>query len=339
MPKTWMVRAQRGGRLVDRFQEEAIVSIGWGDLGSLEKLDSREAVAARVAQQWPNWHPQKVRMIAGQLYRFCHEIQLGDRIVTYAPSRRIYLIGSIVGEYRFDPNAEEGSANLRNVTWDGEVSRDLLSVATKNSLGAISTLFLLPERAAADLERALAKPETASEPEAVDMTIPQASPADEEEEEELFKDIQARAIEFIKDQVMRLDWEEMQELVAGLLRAMGYKTRVSPAGADRGKDIVASPDGLGFEAPRIVIEVKHRGQAMGAPEIRSFLGGRHSDDKGLYVSTGGFTKDAQYEAERANIPLTLMGIDELVETLLDHYENLDIETKQILPLKRLYWPA
>ena len=339
MAKTWMVRAQRGGRLVDRFQEESIVSIGWGDLGSLEKLDSREAVAARVAQQWPNWHPQKVRMIAGQLYRFCHEIQLGDRIVTYAPSRRIYLIGSIVGEYRFDPNAEEGSANLRNVAWDGEVSRDLLSVATKNSLGAISTLFLLPERAAADLERALAKPQTVSEPEALDMTVPQDSAADEAEEEELFKDIQARAIEFIKDQVMRLDWEEMQELVAGLLRAMGYKTRVSPAGADRGKDIVASPDGLGFESPRIVVEVKHRGQAMGAPEVRSFLGGRHSDDKGLYVSTGGFTKDAQYEAERANIPLTLMGIDELVETLLDHYESLDIETKQILPLKRLYWPA
>jgi predicted Mrr-cat superfamily restriction endonuclease len=44
----------------------------------------------------------------------------------------------------------------------------------------------------------------------------------------------------------------MQELVAGILRAMGYKTLVSPAGADRGKDIIASPDGFGFEPPRIV---------------------------------------------------------------------------------------
>ena len=37
-------------------------------------------------------------------------------------------------------------------------------------------------------------------------------------------------------------------------------------------------------------------QAMGAQEIRSFLCGRHPGDKGLYVSTGGFSKDAHYEA-------------------------------------------
>jgi restriction system protein len=69
---------------------------------------------------------------------------------------------------------------------------------------------------------------------------------------------------------------------------------------------------------------------MGSGEIRSFLGGRHTDDKGLYVSTGGFTKDAYYEAERANIPVTLMNIDDLVEALTEHYENLDVETKQVL---------
>ena len=33
-----------------------------------------------------------------------------------------------------------------------------------------------------------------------------------------------------------------------------------------------------------------------------------------------------------------MNIDDLVEALTEHYENLDIETKQLLPLKRLYWP-
>ena len=97
----------------------------------------------------------------------------------------------------------------------------------------------------------------------------------------------------------------MQELVAGILRAMGYKTLISSKGADRGKDIIASPDGFGFEHPRIVVEVKHRAGQMGSEKIRSFTGGRHKDDRGLYVSTGGFSKDAKYEAERANIPIML----------------------------------
>jgi restriction endonuclease Mrr len=114
---------------------------------------------------------------------------------------------------------------------------------------------------------------------------------EEDSEDAITEDVQSRALEFVKDRAAKLDWEQMQRLVAGLLRAMGYKTRVSPAGPDRGKDIIASPDGLGFESPRIVVEVKHRQGAMGSQEIRSFLGGRHKDDKGIYVSTGGFTKD------------------------------------------------
>lgn len=152
------------------------------------------------------------------------------------------------------------------------------------------------------------------------------------------REIIAQALEFIKDKISKLDWEEMQELVAGLLRAMGYKTLVSARGPDRGKDIVASPDGFGFESPRIVVEVKHRSGVMGSSAIRSFLGGRHQDDKGLYVSTGGFSKDAYYEAERAKIPLTLMSLDHLVQALLEYYEKLDLDTQQLVPLKKIYWP-
>lgn len=152
-------------------------------------------------------------------------------------------------------------------------------------------------------------------------------------------DIQSLALERIKDVVVRLDWDDMQELVAGILRAMGYKTQVSPAGADRGKDIVASPDGFGFEHPRIVVEVKHRAGKIDSPSIRSFLGGRHKDDRGLYVSTGGFTKDAHYEAERAQVPLTLWTIDTLVRALIEHYETADTETKRLVPLKRTYLPV
>lgn len=130
------------------------------------------------------------------------------------------------------------------------------------------------------------------------------------------KGVEEIAFERIKDQINRLDWSDMQDLVAGILRSMGYKTQVSPAGPDRGKDILASPDGFGFQQPRIVVEVKHREGRMGSAQIRSFLGGRHRDDRGLYVSTGGFSKDALYEADRATVPLTLWSLDELARTLI-----------------------
>ncbi|WP_257575512.1 restriction endonuclease [Vibrio parahaemolyticus] len=36
------------------------------------------------------------------------------------------------------------------------------------------------------------------------------------------------------------------------------------------------------------------------------MGGLRSDDRALYISTGGFTKEAKYEADRANVPVMLI---------------------------------
>ena len=121
---------------------------------------------------------------------------------------------------------------------------------------------------------------------------------------------------------------------------MGYKTRVAADGPDRGVDVFASPDGLGLQEPRIFVEVKHRKHTtIGAPDVRSFLGGRNQGDKCLYVSSGGFTKEAFYEAERSQIPLMLINLPQLREMLLDHYENLDSETRALVRLTKVYWPA
>jgi len=143
----------------------------------------------------------------------------------------------------------------------------------------------------------------------------------------------------LKDKIQKLDWEQIQDLVSGILRAMGYKTRVASPGPDRGTDIIASPDGSGLEQPRIRCEVKHREGSIGSPLLRSFIGGLRENDKGLYVSTGGFTREARYEAERSTVPVTLVDIDELVELLTQYYDNADSETKALIPLLKLYWPA
>ncbi len=78
---------------------------------------------------------------------------------------------------------------------------------------------------------------------------------------------------------------------------------------------------------------------MSSDELRSFLGGRRPGDRCLYVSTGGFTKDAKYEAHRSNVPLTLVNLPKLRELLVQHYERLDPPTRALVPLQMIYWPA
>ncbi|GKS83089.1 restriction endonuclease [Acidovorax sp. SUPP1855] len=329
----WMVRAGEGGFRFEDFQSQSLVTIGWHEMGDLNALRHRADFQKAAAAAYPNLSTGTLSSYAGQTFRFVREMKVGDNVVTYNPSERIYLLGTVAGDYAHAGTAQGDHPNRRLVQWRGTIARDGLSVAARASLGSISTLFQIPLEVGQELEKLVAQPAGTLASPAVPLDVTT------DEVGSQYKDIQNQALEFIKDRVSALDWAEMQELVAGLLRAMGYKTRVSPSGSDRGKDIVASRDGLGFEDPRIVVEVKHHKDAIGSPQIRSFLGGPHERDKGLYVSTGGFTKDARYEAERGRIPIALMDLDDLVKALLEHYEQADSQTQRLVPLRKLYWPA
>lgn len=78
---------------------------------------------------------------------------------------------------------------------------------------------------------------------------------------------------------------------------------------------------------------------MGAQQIRSFIGGLRATDRGLYVSTGGFTREARYEAARSNIPIRLLDLDSFVRLYVEIYDRADVDTRTLLPLVRIWWPA
>ncbi len=271
-----------------------------------------------------------MNITAGQLVKFRFEFKKGDYVVTYNPEKRRYLVGEIIGDYEYNTKLLD-YYHIRRVKWLGEISRDLLSTSTKNTLGAISTLFEIGEKARDEILKALKNEEES--PESIESA--------EEEMETIKEDIVSKAHEFIKDKILSLDWEELEELVAGLLRGMGYKTMITPKGPDRGRDIYASPDGLGLEDPRIIVEVKHRSDQVNAKEMRSFIGGLREGEKGLYVSTRGFSKDAKYEAERSKIPVTLVDLDTLAKLITQYYDNFDFdeEAKKLIPLVKIYWPV
>lgn len=325
----WMVRAGEGAAAISDFREKGVIAIGWSEIDWTKCLN-KEAIVTKLVITWPDLTAPQASAAASQIDRFLRGFKIEDRVITYDPSLRTYFLGMIKSEPQFKPGLVPELATVREVSWLGEVRRDLLSVSTRNSLGAIMALFKVPEESAQEID---AKAKSNAQETVIEAREEQQGVT------EALKDIQSRSVEFIKDRLSRLDWEQMQQVIAGLLRAMGYKTRISPKGPDRGKDIIASPDGFGFESPRIVVEVKHRREAMGVNEIRSFIGGRHKDDKGLYVSTGGFSKEARYEADRAAIPLTLMDLDDLAREISDHYEKMDSEARALIPLTRIYWPT
>ncbi|MCK6639651.1 MAG: restriction endonuclease [Bacteroidia bacterium] len=324
-----MLRSGEGGYLVTEFLEKKIGAIGWNKIGDLSKVKEPLEIKDKLRTAYSDYSEGQINNFAGQIYRFRCEFQKGDKVLTYDPNTRKYWIGEVKSDYTYKGKETEYH-HVREVNWSKSVPRDVLSTSTKNSLGSTLTIFSIPQEVEEELLRAHEENKNVEEV---------VAPVKDETLEILKDDFEAKARGFISDKILLLNWDEFQELVAGLLRGMGYKTFISPKGSDRGKDIVASPDGLGLENPRIVVEVKHRKGTMGAPEIRSFLGGLRPSDKGLYVSTGGFTKEAKYEADRANIPITLVDSELLVSLIIQHYDNFDQDTRSIVPLRKVYWPV
>lgn len=135
---------------------------------------------------------------------------------------------------------------------------------------------------------------------------------------------------------------DFQNLVAALLKAMGYYVLwVAPPGPDQGIDVIAYTDPLGTTAPRIKVQVKRQADTRIAVDgVRAFMAVLGDQDVGIYISAGGFTSEAQREARgQERRSLTLIDLDRLIALWIEHYDRLDDEDRQRLPLKSVYFLA
>ena len=149
------------------------------------------------------------------------------------------------------------------------------------------------------------------------------------------------AREGIEDHINQLDPYAFQNLVAELLRAMGYHVPyVSPPGPDGGVDLVAYRDPLGTSTPRIKVQVKHRIAKLGAKEVRELEGLLRKDsDIGLLISSGGFTSEAEREMRSSHKQIEMMDLDRLIVLWQEHYGKLADAGRALLPLSIVHYLA
>ncbi len=145
----------------------------------------------------------------------------------------------------------------------------------------------------------------------------------------------------IEQYIQAINPYDLQKLVAALLRAMGYHVSwIAPPGPDKGIDILAHNDPLGTSAPRIKVQVKRRVDRVSVDGLRSFMAMLGEQDVGIFVSTGGFTSDAESEARtKETRKLTLVDLEKLVELWVEHYDKVNESDKLLLPLKPVYYLA
>ena len=306
------------------FLNRNVIAIGWKAMGDLATLEAdREAFKKRYASVYPEAKLQQVANSAGMLYRFVHEAKIGDYIVFPSKVNRQINIGVIEGDYLFSPNEAE-YVQTRKVKWLKHLPRTSFSQGALYEVGSAMSFFSLKNYAdeyLAALEKSGKKVEVVAD----DAEVVEKTAAD--------------IIEGTKDYILKelsknLKGYDLEDFVANLLEAMGYRAEVSQHGGDSGIDITAYKDEL---PPRILVQVKSSDSDIRETTIQSLKGAMREGDYGLFITLANYTKNAQNYLKNTPIIRGINGT-ELVELILKYYDGLSDKYRQMIPLQKVYIP-
>lgn len=305
------------------FLNGNVIAIGWREMGDLSALSpTRDAFRDKYVDVYPDAKKGSIGTGAGMLYRFLYEIQVGDYIVFPSKIDRMINIGKVEGDYQFVSDAVE-YVQQRKVRWLKHLPRTAFSQGALYEVGSALTLFAVknyPDEFLHALEKGFRKT-----PQEIDESV--GPTAD---------DIIESTKDFILKEISRqLKGYDLEEFVADLLRAMGYRTTVSPRGGDSGIDITAYKDEL---PPRILVQVKSQDGDIKEATIQSLKGAMREGDYGLFITLSNYTKNAKKYLDNTPIIRGINGT-ELVELVLKYYDSLSEQYRRMIPLEKVFIPV
>lgn len=156
----------------------------------------------------------------------------------------------------------------------------------------------------------------------------------------LLEQYESSALEGLRDYIIEKNPYEFQDIVAIILRAMGYHiSHVSPKGRDGGIDIIAYTDPLGVKPPRIIVQVKHRPESnISSDDIQRLAGTmKRSTDVGIFATSGGFSQPAIIEARSTDKHIELIDFERFIALWQEYYPKMTDEDKNKLPLHPIYF--
>lgn len=360
MKKAWVIHGGRDGEFEDLFLSKGIAGPPYDSVFGpafdvlKEDLSSWPAdwksFRNRFRLRAPELTGSHATYGAGQLAQLVQDVHEGDIVVLPRKGTATLTFGTIAGSYRFDP-AIVGVEHHRPVVWlKSEVAKTLLRSDLNNSLSSrLLTLFRIRVLdAVRRLEYILESGEPDPGPSSTEET-PIASfggtPAIEEaplafashELPDFSTQSDNAIVEFLST---KFHGHRLSSLIAGLLAADGYTVFQSKEGSDGGVDLLAGSGPLGFDSPRLCVQVKSGTTPMGTPPIRDLVGTmqRVNASHGLFVSWAGFTREVEsnHEMSQTFFRVRLWDSEDVLRKLYEVYDRLPSELQAELPLKRIW---
>ena len=332
----WLVRAGSRGERQDFALDNNMAVVGWDEMPDLSPLDTRDAMAAACQEAYPGAKPRTVRNWVNQFWAFSKRMAIGDLVALPLKGQDAIAFGRVRGDYCHRPDNPNGAKHTRPVEWiTQDTPRERFAQDILYSLGAFLTVCRIErnnaeERITAVLEgRDSESPPTSGETDDGEGITDSLAPPD-------LEDIARTQIyQYISQE---FPGHRLADLVAAVLQAQGYQTQVSPPGPDGGVDITAGRGPMGFDPPRLCVQVKATGQQQDVRVLRELKGVMRDfgADQGLFVSWSGFRRSVVSETRRQFFEIRLWDAADLVQAIQRSYNELPDSVKADLPLTRVW---
>jgi restriction system protein len=329
----WVVRAGKHGQQEETAIKEALVCHAWNELPDYSDCRTKDDLRSLYTRAYPNETEKQIVSGLGQVWRFAREIKKGDLVALPLKTESTFAFGRVAGDYQYKKVAPN-VMHIRSVDWLKRVPRSVFPKDILFSMNSALTVFKVFRN---DAEERVGKILATSPP------VPEAasgSPEDEIEgaDEEVVNLEESARDEILKFIQAKFKSHALARLVDAVLRAQGYKTEVSPPGPDGGVDILAGSGPLGFDEPRLCVQVKSGSGTEGQKTFNELLGvvSKFASQQGLLVSWGGFTNPVKLDARKDFFRIRLWDQGNVVDAILENYDRLDDEIKAELPLKRIW---
>ncbi len=340
VPTAWLVRAGKTGEDEESALETGRLLIGFNHVSDLTEATSRGAVRDIVQASVPEDAPvARVSNWTGQLWAL-RRVKQGDLAVLPLKTTSQIALGIVEDDYKFITDEDGRKRHSIFINWQRtDVPRTAVRQDLLHSLGAVQTVCQIKRNDGAwRLQRLMetgvdpgARVEAAGTPVEEDMDVLDTSESTLDLERIGRDQIQAFVAE-------KFAGHGLERLVAAVLSAEGFFTQEAPRGADGGIDIFAGRGSLGFDSPRLIVQVKSSPTPVDAGVVRELHGvlSTHGADQALLVAWGGVNKVARQELRNQFFRVRVWDSEDLLNAVLRNYEKFREELRADLPLKRLW---
>ncbi|MCY4046620.1 MAG: restriction endonuclease [Candidatus Dadabacteria bacterium] len=326
----WVARAGKHGGEEDLALEQGRAFIGWTHLGDLSDIHTREQIRELLEKKYPDWNSYKVGNHTGQIFRFIKEIQVGDLLALPLKKRPTIAFGEVVGDYEYIGGNPESAHHSRKVKWKSEpIPRSAFDKDLLYAFGSLLTVFRVNKNKEDRIKAVIeGKPQ------------PEEETDNTGDEEQALPDLAQLAHDQVSDFIgYKFKSHRMEDLVAEVLKAQGFEVRPNPRkGSDGGVDILAGRGSMGFDEPRLCVQVKSGDTPINSTTYNELKGvmQKFGATHGLLVSWGGFNRNVEEEAKRDFFNIRLWNAEDLVNEIQDVYSNLPKEIQAELPMQQIW---